>query len=68
MVTWLFCTQEVAVEKLNGLKAAIWGETAKTRCYATGEWTAEASDIMRREKDYMSKYFEIRGVTEKVCP
>jgi hypothetical protein len=61
------CEQEAAKEKLNELKAAIWGVTAKTRCYATGEWTAEASDIMRREHDYMRKYFEHRDVTEKVC-
>ena len=62
------CEQEAAKEKLNELKAAIWGQTAKTRCFSTGEWTAEASDIMRRKHDYMRKYFEHRDVTKKVCP
>ena len=37
------------------LKKSIYGSTAGTKgnSYTTGQWTAEASDIMPREHDYM---------------
>ena len=58
--------QEVANQKLKDFKGSVWGGTATTRSYTTGEWTTAASDIMRREHDYMAKYFEMRGATAKV--
>ena len=50
------------------LKKSIYGSTAGTKCnsYTTGKWTAEASDIMRGEHDYMSKYYEMRELSAKV--
>ena len=52
----------------NALKKSVYGLTAGTKgnSYTTGQWTAESSDIMRREHDYMSTYLETRELAEKV--
>ena len=49
--------QEEAGAKWNELKKSIYGSTAgtKSNSYTTGQWTTEASDIMRREHAYMEK-------------
>ena len=58
--------QEASTTKLDELKSSIYGMTASTRSYVTGSWKPASSDIMRSEPEYLAKYFEGRGLTEKV--
>ena len=58
--------QEASTTKLDKLKSSVYGVTASTRSYVTGSWKPASSDIMRSEPEYLAKYFEGRGLTEKV--
>ena len=67
--------QEAAVAKFNDLKASIYGVVnhgtgalllPRRNSYTTGEWKVASTDIMRGEHDYMTKYMQMRDVTETV--
>jgi hypothetical protein len=51
-------------EKFNSLVTAIYGE--QPGHYAEGEWSAEASDIVRRDPAMLKKYLAMRKLTAKV--